>query len=190
MAGSVPPALSFRSATVADANAVAGLHADSWRRFYRGAYADAFLDGDVVADRHAVWSTRLAGQRPEALTILAEAGGETGIAGFVHLLLDDHERWGSLIDNLHVSHRHHRQGIGSALLARAAEAAVDRGTTRAMYLWVLEQNRAAQAFYAAHGGGCAERDLVPSPGGVRGRLNGRPARLRYVWPDAGVLLGR
>jgi hypothetical protein len=27
------------------------LHADSWRRHYRGAYADAFLDGDVLADR-------------------------------------------------------------------------------------------------------------------------------------------
>lgn len=183
-----PPAVSFRAATARDADAVAGLHADSWRRFYRGAYADAFLDGDVVADRRAAWSERLARQGPEAVTILAEAGGEP--AAFVHVLIDDDARWGSLIDNLHVTHGRHRQGIGSALLRRAAEAAVDRGSSRAMYLWVLEQNPAAQAFYGAHGGRGAERALVSPPGGVPGRLNGQPAKLRYVWPDAGVLMGR
>jgi ribosomal protein S18 acetylase RimI-like enzyme len=160
----VPSGVSFRAATAADAGAVAGLPADSWRRFYRGAYAEAFLDGDVVADRRAVWSERLARQGPEAVTILAEAGGETGIAGFVHLVLDDHERWGSLIDNLHVSHRHHRHGIGSALLTRAAEAAVDRATTPAVDLWVLEQNLAAQAFYAAHGAGAPNGTWCRRPG--------------------------
>src|SRR6266545_1171398 len=51
--------LRFRLASPADAKAVADLHADSWRRHYRGAYSDAFLDGDVVADRLAVWTARL-----------------------------------------------------------------------------------------------------------------------------------
>jgi hypothetical protein len=53
-------ALEFRSAGPDDAEPVARLHADSWRRFYRGAFADEFLDGDVVADRRGVWSVRLA----------------------------------------------------------------------------------------------------------------------------------
>lgn len=128
-----PPAGSFRAATAADADAVAGLHADSWRRFYRGAYTDAFLDGDVLADRRAAWSDRLARPGPEAVTILAEAGG--GPAGFVHLVIDDDARWGSL-NNLHVTHGRHRQGIGPALLRRAAESAAERGSTPAMYLWV------------------------------------------------------
>ncbi len=35
--------LRFRLASPADAKAVADLHADSWRRHYRGAYSDAFL---------------------------------------------------------------------------------------------------------------------------------------------------
>ena len=56
-----------------------------------------------------------------------------------------------------------------------------------MYLWVLEQNNAAQAFYAAQGGRSAERAFVQSPGGLPGRLNGSPAKLRYVWPDAARL---
>jgi ribosomal protein S18 acetylase RimI-like enzyme len=174
-------AVSFRAAAAADADAVAALHADSWRRYYRGAYADAFLDGDVLADRRAVWSRLLAVQGPDRITILAEANAE--IAGFVHLVLDDDEQCGSLVDNLHVTCARQRNGVGSALITRAAQAVVDRGTTASMYLWVLEQNTAAQSFYAAHGGRPAERAFVQSPGCVPGRLNGRPAKLRYVWPD-------
>jgi GNAT superfamily N-acetyltransferase len=180
--------LSFRAAGAADADSVAALHADSWRRHYRGAYADAFLDGDVLADRRAVWSRRLTVPRPDSITILAEADAE--IVGFVHLVLDDDERWGSLVDNLHVTNARQRHGIGSALITRAAQAVVDGGATGSMYLWVLEQNTAAQAFYAAHGGKSAERALVHAPGGLPGRLDGSPACLRYAWPDARDLLRR
>ena len=49
----------YREATEHDAGAIAALHADSWRRHYRGAYLDSYLDGDVVADRLEVWSSRL-----------------------------------------------------------------------------------------------------------------------------------
>jgi ribosomal protein S18 acetylase RimI-like enzyme len=173
--------VSFRAEAAADADSIAALHADSWRRYYRGAYADAFLDGDILADRQTVWSRRLAMLGPDNITVIAEADAE--IAGFVHLVLDDDERWGSLVDNLHVTHTRQRHGIGSALITRAAHAVIDGGTTDSMYLWVLEQNTAAQAFYSAHDGRSVERAFVESPGGVPGRLNGRPAKLRYVWPD-------
>lgn len=175
-------AAALRLASSADADRIAELHADSWRRFYRGAYSDSFLDGDIVADRRAVWSQRLATPNPGAVTILAEIGA--GLVGFVHVILNHDEWWGSLIDNLHVAHTGQRNGIGSTLIAQAAQAVVNRGATNAMYLWVLEQNSAAQAFYAVNGGRAAERALVPPPGGVPGRLNGEPACLRYVWPDA------
>src|SRR6478752_4827506 len=61
----------FRLARAADALAVAALHADSWRRHYRGAYSDAFLDGDVLKDRRSVWEARLCAPGPYA-TIMAE----------------------------------------------------------------------------------------------------------------------
>ncbi|MFC6021125.1 GNAT family N-acetyltransferase [Plantactinospora solaniradicis] len=196
--------VSFRSAVAADADSVAALHADSWRRHYRGAYADAYLDGDVLTDRRTLWSSRLAAPGADRVTILAEAeagaeagagaevgaevGVGTGIVGFVHVVLDDDERWGSLVDNLHVTRGRQRHGIGTGLLTRAARAVRDQGATAAMYLWVLEQNTAAQDFYAAHGGKPAERGFARSPGDVPGRLNGRPAKLRYVWPDVRDLL--
>jgi GNAT superfamily N-acetyltransferase len=117
--------------------------------------------------------------------VLAEDGG--GLAGFVHVILDEDDKRGSLIDNLHVALPHQRTGIGTALLARAAQGILERATNPATYLWVLKQNSAAQQFYRARGGVCVEEAPVSPPGGVPSRLNGAPAMLRIVWPDASVL---
>ena len=119
--------LRFRLAGPADAEAVANLHADSWRRHYRGAYSDRFLDGDVVADRLAVWTDRLREPDPRRCTILAEDGN---LLGFANTVFDNHPTWGALLDNLHVAHGHKRRGIGSRLLALTAEAVIGAGKDR------------------------------------------------------------
>ena len=173
--------LGFRSAGADDAEQVALLHADSWRRHYRGAYADSFLDGDIDTDRRSVWSARLAAPDGTA-TILAEDDDQ--LVGFVHVAFDRDPTWGSLVDNLHVHHSQRRTGIGRQLLARAARAVRDDATGNAMYLWVLQQNVDAQSFYRASGAACVETSTVPPPGGDPTRLNGTPACLRMVWPDA------
>ncbi|WP_205857587.1 GNAT family N-acetyltransferase [Phytoactinopolyspora endophytica] len=178
------PSLRFRSARADDAEQIALLHTDSWRRHYRGAYADSFLDGDVAADHHSGWSARLAAPT-HTDTILAEHDGQ--LVGFVHVAFDDDPRWGSLVDNLHVLHSRRRTGIGTQLLARAARAVTDRATGKAMYLWVLQQNTAAQQFYRASGATCVETAPVPPPGGDPTRLNGTPQGLRMAWPDASRL---
>jgi GNAT superfamily N-acetyltransferase len=175
---------SFRSAGVEDAEQVAGLHADSWRRYYRGAYADSFLDGDVVADRMAVWTARLAAPAGSE-TILAEEGGD--VVGFVHVAFDHDPRWGSLVDNLHVHHTRRRSGIGRDLMARAAQAVLTRAAGNEMYLWVLRQNTDAQKFYVASGASRVETAPVPPPGGDPSRLNGSPDCYRMAWPDASLL---
>jgi GNAT superfamily N-acetyltransferase len=191
----------LRVAGTDDMDTVATLHADSWRRFYRGAYADSFLDGDLVADRRAVWSARLAAMPAQptgvaatpaepagSRTLLAE--DEAGPVGFVHVIFDADEQWGSLVDNLHVTHSRRRGGIGTTLLRRAAAAAAEYATNPSLYLWVLEQNTEAQRFYASLGGTPVETADVPAPGGVPGRLNGSPKGLRVVWPDAALLAGQ
>jgi ribosomal protein S18 acetylase RimI-like enzyme len=178
--------LRFRAAGPHDAEAIARLHADSWRRHYRGAYSDAFLDGDVVGDRLSVWTSRLAAP-PAGATIVAE--DEAGLlTGFVHVVFDEDPHWGSLIDNLHVANARRRTGVGTELLSRAAAAAVADATSHALYLWVLEQNTPAQSFYQAHGGTCPEEPtLVGAPGGVPARLNGDPKKLRMAWDDAATV---
>jgi len=174
----------LRAADADDAEQIADLHADSWRRHYRGAYADAFLDGDLVADRRSVWSARL--RTPTGTeTILAEHDGR--LLGFIHVVFDNDPRWGSLVDNLHVVHDQHRTGIGTRLLCRAARAVTERATAGAMYLWVLQQNTAAQQFYRASGATCVETATAAPPGGDPARLNGAPGKLRMAWPDAARL---
>jgi GNAT superfamily N-acetyltransferase len=178
--------LNFRLAGPADARTIAALHADSWRRHYRGAYSDAFLDGDVTVDRLAVWTYRLARRDPRACTILAE--DDSGLIGFAHTVFDDDPIWGALLDNMHVAHDCKRRGIGSGLLARTAKAVAARAQRTGLYLWVLDQNVDAQAFYEARRARCVERAQVGSPGGVPGRLNGSPHKLRYAWDDPSTLV--
>jgi GNAT superfamily N-acetyltransferase len=178
--------LRFRAAHPGDVRAVAGLHADSWQRHYRGAYSDAFLDSDVTGYLLPVWTGRLGTPHPQTRTILAEHGGE--VVGLAHTLLGEDAAWGAFIDNLHVTHGLKRQGIGTRLLALTGQAVLDWSPSSGLYLWVLEQNSDARAFYAARGGICVERDDVPPPGGDPARLNGTPMGLRYVWRDASKLL--
>ena len=97
-----PDELLFRSAEAGDAAAMARLHADSWRRHYRGAFSDGFLDGDVAGYQLARWTERLSASDPRARTIVAELGGE--VAGLAHTQLGESADWGALLDNLHVSH--------------------------------------------------------------------------------------
>ena len=165
---------------------IARLHAESWRRHYRGAYADAFLDGDVEPERRHEWSRRL--QEPDrggAATILAEQGGS--LLGFVHVIFDDDPTWGALVDNIHVAVAGQRSGLGTRLMAAAAEAVFEREPDSGLYVWVLEQNTLAQAFYEARGGRCVERVPAAAPGGVAERLAGAPFKLRYAWPEAEAL---
>ena len=187
MNASDPHELEFRFATHLDADAIAALHADSWRRHYRGAYADSFLDtDDLVADRLTIWRRRLREPAVEAVTIVAVQDGE--LIGFAHTVLDDDPTYGALLDNLHVRYQLKRLGIGRRLLADTAAALIARRPGSGLYLWVLEQNVAGQAFYDACSGTRAERAMASPPGDVPSRLNGSPAKLRYVWPDPALLL--
>jgi len=104
----------FRRASSLDSEPIARLHADSWRRHYRGAYSDSFLDGDVARDRLAVWTRRLAAPDPGSATIVAERHG--ALVGFAHTRFEDDATWGALLDNLHVAHGLKRQGTGTRLL--------------------------------------------------------------------------
>ncbi len=173
--------LLFRFAIPADADAIAALHADSWSRHYRGAYSDAYLDGDAHEDRRSVWRERLRAASEDQLTIVAER--EDVLAGFAHTCCAAHPEWGALLDNLHVRYDLKRQGIGRALMAETAATLIERRPASPLYLWVLQQNVAAQAFYAALGGAVIDEELArPIAGGGSARV------YRVAWRDPRVLL--
>ncbi len=178
--------VSYRRAGPRDAVDVAHLHADSWRAHYRGAYSDAFLDGDVVEDRVAFWTERLTGEDQYRFTLIAHA--REGLVGFAHTVLGADPTWGALLENLHVARGAHRQGVGRRLLGHTAAVLLERSPSEGLHLWVLEQNRAAQAFYESLGGTHVGSSPTPAPGGDPTRLSGTPMRRRYAWPDPGLLL--
>jgi ribosomal protein S18 acetylase RimI-like enzyme len=181
-----PDGLRFRSAEAAVAAAGPALPADRGRRHYRGAFSDAFLDGDVGGYLLAEWAGRLSAPDPQARTIVAELDGE--VVGLAHTRLGEDATWGALLDNLHVSYGLKRLGVGTRLLALTAQAVLDSSPASGLYLWVLEQNAGARAFYAARGGTCVETVAVTPPGDDPARLDGSPMGLRFVWPDPSRLL--
>jgi hypothetical protein len=67
-------------------------------------------------------------------------------------------------------------------MAMTAAAVVEHGTSAGLYLWMLEQNHAAQAFHEARGGRCSGDETFEPPG------VGRFTSCRYVWPDPSALL--
>jgi len=183
--GTPSAGIRFRAAGPGDARAVAGLHAESWRRHYRGAYSDSFLDNGAADYLEPLWTERLAAPDPRARTILAERDGT--VVGLAHTILDEDAAWGAFLDNLHVAPGLKRQGIGSRLLALTGRAVLRWSPSSGLYLWVLEQNRDARSFYTARGGSCVERADVPPPGGDPARLHGTPIGLRYVWRHPSTL---
>jgi ribosomal protein S18 acetylase RimI-like enzyme len=174
-------AAQYLDATHRDADSIAALHAESWRRHYRGAYLDNYLAGNVVADRQEVWRCRLSQPTKSQFTVIARLGDET--LGFAHTILDEDPLWRSLLENLHVKGDVKRTGIGSRLLSETAQRLLRLRPEGSLHLWVLGQNTAAQAFYDAHGGSRVETQLRgPFPGG------GRALGHRYLWTDPARLL--
>lgn len=138
----------YRPATPADAEALARLHVASWREAYAGIVPREVLDSVDMGERIARWREHLA---TDGVTILAEAGGAA--AGFIRAgappepVVDGAD---GHIFALYVRRRHHRRGIGRALLARAAAQWRARGG-RALSVGVLTENAPAVAFYRAMG---------------------------------------
>jgi ribosomal protein S18 acetylase RimI-like enzyme len=175
------PSVRYREATERDAADIATLHAESWRHHYRGSYLDSYLDGDVIADRLEVWTSRLAPPRLNQCTLIADYGGQ--VVGFAHTVFDHDPNWGALLDNLHVTSDLKGNGIGTRLLSHTALEFLQCRPAGTLHLWVLDQNVAAQSFYDARGGTRVESKLRgPFPGG------GMAVGHRYFWPDPSQLI--
>ncbi len=141
--------LVLRPATVEDAALIASIHAASWQATYRGLLPDAFLDNDVMHDRAAHWWARLAAPGADRrLVVIAERAGEA--AGFVCVERQTDSQWGVLLDNLHALPAHQGIGVGKRLMRAACDWTRTQGE-RQLYLYVLEGNAPAIAFYERQG---------------------------------------
>ena len=142
----------LREARIEDARAIADVSVASRRSARRGLYAPSYLDGLSVepvvaevreflekpADGWRVWVAEEAGM----VVAFAKAGPWPG----------DDSALGSLaeLDELYVDSSRFRRGIGTRLLRFVEAELAAAGFDRAV-LWVLEDDRVAQAFYLANG---------------------------------------
>lgn len=169
----------IRPLQVADADAVARLHANSWRRAYRGMLTDAYLDGDLEAERRAVWAERLA-RADIGHGWIAEADGDP--VGFVYVRHERDAPWGVHIDNLHVVVAHQGLGVGRRLLHTVGQWGSAHAAGEGVHLWVIAANHAARGFYARVGG--AEVEVTDRAAGDGTTL----PEYRVAWPSPAALM--
>ncbi len=143
--------LTVREGTLDDAEEVAAVHVRSWREAYRGLIDQEVLDGLSVDERAANWRRYITDPLPTTIALLvAERDGavvawtsfgsgrddDGAASGEVYGIYADPDSWST--------------GAGHALLEAAERRMADAGHTTA-YLWVLDGNDRADAFYARHG---------------------------------------
>jgi GNAT superfamily N-acetyltransferase len=143
--------LTIRPGVVADAEQVAGVHVRSWQAAYRGLIDQEILDALSIADRADRWRRHISTPLPTTLGILVAARGNR-IVGWTSFgtgrdtdATADGEVYGIYADPTEWS-----TGVGHALLTAAEERIAGVGHERA-YLWVLDGNDRADAFYQRHG---------------------------------------
>jgi ribosomal protein S18 acetylase RimI-like enzyme len=141
---------SIRPATVADADAIAALHAASWRSAYRGILKGDTLGPTLDTDRRAHWRAELAAIAPTDTVLIADG------RGFIAVWAEGDLGFGAYIDNLHVHPERRSAGLGRQLLGAAIRQVAGRGEARA-YLWVFDGNTRAIEFYRRLGGEIVEQ---------------------------------
>jgi GNAT superfamily N-acetyltransferase len=112
---------------------------------------------------------------PERRLVLKALAHDGQLLGFACVLLDAEPHWGALLDNLHVTPKLKRHGIGRELFEAARRWVAMRAPGTPMHLTVIEANRDACLFYERVGGTLVERvtkEVVPGT---------YLAVLRYQW---------
>jgi GNAT superfamily N-acetyltransferase len=154
----------IRTATASDCSAIAELHASSWKFSYRDALSDEYLSGDVVSERRRFWEPRLASSAEHQHVFVAEENDE--LAGFACVLGDENSQWGSCLNNIHVTQAMQGRRVGASLLHAVARVCENRHSQSGLYLWVVQSNTKAQAFYTRYGARHAESGVWNAPDGT------------------------
>ena len=142
---------SIRLGTPDDAEAIAALHAESWRSAYGGLVPADDLGAGLGAERLQFWRTRFAAPDPDRRVVFVATSDDL-LVGFACVLADADPEHGPLLDNLHVKPGWRGHGIGAVLLDKARGWSRSIAPDQPMHLWVLEGNAAARRFYRSQGG--------------------------------------
>jgi ribosomal protein S18 acetylase RimI-like enzyme len=141
------PTLKVRTATHADAPAIARIHVETWRSAYRGLVSAAYLSALEVEPRVRRWEQTL--QQDRDIVLVAEVAGT--VVGWISFgpCRDEGDGHEAEIYAVYVDSGHQRGGCGRALLlaAEAQLTALVSPTVIRISVWALERNDAARHFY-------------------------------------------
>jgi GNAT superfamily N-acetyltransferase len=163
-----------------DADAVAALHAASWRSAYRGVFSDQYLDHEADAERRHAWRQRLSAPGADWGLVAEDAGGR--LLGFAYVMPAHDPVWGDYLDNLHVAPDLKGGGMGRRLMQGVAHRLRSDGSKLPLFLWVLDANTTARGFYERLGAEIRDLQLSDPLAGQQHPV------WRCVWHRPGLLL--
>ncbi|WP_285117127.1 GNAT family N-acetyltransferase [Leifsonia sp. fls2-241-R2A-40a] len=134
--------LTVRRATVADAAAIARVHVAAWREAYAGRMPDEFLAGLDEDTRAQGWTTIL--ERGETDAFVAESDGDVVGWATAGAGRDEHAPRPRELEGIYLLASAYGSGAGQRLL----DAAIADSPA---YLWVMDGNPRAEAFYRRNG---------------------------------------
>ncbi len=131
----------IRYARPEDAKGMGAVYCRAWRAGYRGILPDGLLDG-LTDENSAPDPEKITGKN----SLIAEKDGSiVGLAAFGAARSEAEDGLGELW-TIYVLPGCWRGGVGTELFRAAAEALREMGYV-GFFLWTLEENRRARAFY-------------------------------------------
>lgn len=150
-----------RLALPEDAVAIADAHISGWQVAYRGIFPDEYLDSMDREQRGAFWEEMISNG---GLVVVAEGDGK--VVGFSNYGPSRHDPdWGELYA-IYVHPDHWGEGHGRDLITATEHELAGLGHDRA-YLWVLDRNERARAFYERQGWTINDETMDDAIGGVK-----------------------
>ena len=143
------PETPIKDAGPEDADAVAALHTDSWRKFYKDILPKTYLDNEIGGERSEFWRQKLSKLPKGDLVLITRSGG--ALTGFIWVARNADPDYDAMIEALHVHGRRRGSGIGKRLLVEAAQRLLADGA-RSVCLRVFDTNQQAVDFYKRLGG--------------------------------------
>jgi ribosomal protein S18 acetylase RimI-like enzyme len=171
--------MKIRNATPSDFVSIAELHAASWRNTYAAVLSSSYLTQKVPAERKQLWKERLSSPKENQRVIVAEI--QENVIGFACVFTENHESWGSYLDNLHVGEKYQGMGVGRALIGDVARWCESQRPGIGVYLSVNQDNLRAQRFYLNLGAHNAEPGIWNAPDGSK------VPTYWFTWDSAGFL---
>ena len=169
--------MNIRLATIADAQAIAKVHVDSWRTTYKGIVPDDVLANLSNSQRTEKWHSMLSNPRDKITYVAIEDRSIVGFADAGSERSNDGEYDGELYA-IYILKPFQSRGIGQKLTLLSANWLLNKGLS-SMLVWVLADNPSCR-FYESLGGKVV-RERTISIGGKE------LAELGYGWRDLSTL---